>query len=931
MAKINPIEERVQFQGSAKGGAFDPFNVADPNAGLAGKLASINQSFELMGQGTAANYEQESRNLRDLAKFSETLNDSVQQGTKFYAGYEEEQANMLFAEDQRAQELARTELDAQEAKLKEIDDAHTQEASNLISIGAPPEIVQRMKELGGLRGYYYKRNAAVAAGRNFKGWLANELASDTSEVTIDNLTKPINSNEWEPQHHAAILKLKLAQYYKEYGLDQINRGILAKYTLPGITEAEGDMMGNLRKAYAIRKSDEDRVLHTNNFFAKLDPVSFVNNVANTYDERGNPIGRSGAWKMLGETILTGVKSNQLSATKAEQILTNAVDPVTGKSLMDSRKLWAFDLMSKIAAANRENYQEEEADNAMRADQFEKEVLADFNSRTDVSEEEIHMAQKKHFELSGGKKSSALETYQSSFSVSAEGKRRLDDQFTWMAESGVLTPEHVKQAPWELRTKWGPVAEKLAAATDRSSEFKNHLKAIENQVKSDPRIKVSPDGSTSGMATLVVGELQAKFRRKVAEYIGTGQMTAQQAATQAVAEVFSELKSSKRYQTDDKGDFSNFMPKNTAATSKALNTKLNNIRTKLKYGGKASLDVTPGLMFDKSELQAMEQGYGQPGWSVPPVASYWASQLNMNPLEIINRQRTAAGLKPLATPASIERVQRTVSPAFQALLNRYQSPNRSIRGLGSAGRFDATIIPNGYGSVVQKAAQANGIDPAILAGLLETENGWRATGASPKGAQGIAQIVPKYHPGVNVNDPVASINYAAKYLSQLQRQFGGDMKLALIAYNAGPGNVEKYRGPIPGDKESGSYYGKVLKSAAKYGYGMSWRDPATMRGKFRVIEYLTGDPNHEGYRADHSGSNYHEHLAFSTPAEAKAAAAKLKAAGIKITELKGEGPVGKHSKNSYHYSGMAFDVPASQVPVGKEKELSRRVRSSLGLS
>lgn len=177
----------------------------------------------------------------------------------------------------------------------------------------------------------------------------------------------------------------------------------------------------------------------------------------------------------------------------------------------------------------------------------------------------------------------------------------------------------------------------------------------------------------------------------------------------------------------------------------------------------------------------------------------------------------------------------------------------------------------------------------------------------------------------MKDPVASINYAAKYLSQLQRQFGGDMKLALIAYNAGPGNVEKYRGPIPGDSESGSYYSKVMKAAAKYGYGAAWRDRATMRGKFRVTEYLTGDPNHEGYRADHGGGNYHEHIAFATKAERDAAIRKLKANGIQVGSIDRPGDPGNHGK------GLAIDVPASQVPVGKEKELSRRVRSILGLS
>ena len=100
---------------------------------------------------------------------------------------------------------------------------------------------------------------------------------------------------------------------------------------------------------------------------------------------------------------------------------------------------------------------------------------------------------------------------------------------------------------------------------------------------------------------------------------------------------------------------------------------------------------------------------------------------------------------------------------------------------------------------------------------------------------------------------------------------------------------------------------------------------------RILEYLTGDTSHRGYRADHGGGNYHEHLAFASPEEARAAAARLNAAGIKTTELKGVNPVGRHSQNSYHYSGQAFDVPAAQVPIGKEQELSRRVRSILGIS
>jgi hypothetical protein len=103
------------------------------------------------------------------------------------------------------------------------------------------------------------------------------------------------------------------------------------------------------------------------------------------------------------------------------------------------------------------------------------------------------------------------------------------------------------------------------------------------------------------------------------------------------------------------------------------------------------------------------------------------------------------------------------------------------------------------------------------------------------------------------------------------------------------------------------------------------------GMGKAIEYFTGDPKlgaAGGYRADHGGSNYHDHIAYKTAKEAKEAAALLNRSGIKTTELKGVNPVGGHAPRSYHYSGQAFDVPGAQVPVGQEPALSAKVRKIL---
>lgn len=106
----------------------------------------------------------------------------------------------------------------------------------------------------------------------------------------------------------------------------------------------------------------------------------------------------------------------------------------------------------------------------------------------------------------------------------------------------------------------------------------------------------------------------------------------------------------------------------------------------------------------------------------------------------------------------------------------------------------------YRSPIARAEEQYGIPKGLLHRQLYQESHFRTdiiSGAttSGAGAVGIAQIVPKWHPDVDPLDPIASINYAAKIMSQWFRQYGS-WSLALAAYNAGPGNVSKYKGVPP---------------------------------------------------------------------------------------------------------------------------------------
>lgn len=100
----------------------------------------------------------------------------------------------------------------------------------------------------------------------------------------------------------------------------------------------------------------------------------------------------------------------------------------------------------------------------------------------------------------------------------------------------------------------------------------------------------------------------------------------------------------------------------------------------------------------------------------------------------------------------------------------------------------------YIDAVSAAEDKYGIPRKLLGRLLYQESRYRPDiiyggKANYAGAVGIAQIVPKWHPGVNAADPWISIDYAGRYLSQLYNQFGA-WQLALAAYNTGPGNLNK---------------------------------------------------------------------------------------------------------------------------------------------
>jgi soluble lytic murein transglycosylase-like protein len=135
---------------------------------------------------------------------------------------------------------------------------------------------------------------------------------------------------------------------------------------------------------------------------------------------------------------------------------------------------------------------------------------------------------------------------------------------------------------------------------------------------------------------------------------------------------------------------------------------------------------------------------------------------------------------------------------------------------------SSSLPAGtpYAAEITAAATKNGIDPALLAGLVKQESGFNPNAGSPAGARGLTQLMPGTASGLgvsNVLDPVQSLNGGAKYLKQQLDAFGGDVTKALAAYNAGPGAVQRFGG-VPPYAETQNYVRIVQANAAAYRAG-----------------------------------------------------------------------------------------------------------------
>jgi soluble lytic murein transglycosylase-like protein len=141
----------------------------------------------------------------------------------------------------------------------------------------------------------------------------------------------------------------------------------------------------------------------------------------------------------------------------------------------------------------------------------------------------------------------------------------------------------------------------------------------------------------------------------------------------------------------------------------------------------------------------------------------------------------------------------------------------------SGRNDrpaVSIDRDGIERIVHEAADRHNVDPALVRAVIETESNWNPSAVSRKGAVGLMQLMPTTAQRFGASDfytPQQNVEAGVTYLKTLLERYDGNLDLALAAYNAGEGAVDRAHG-IPRFRETRNYVQKVQNAYYRPGSG-----------------------------------------------------------------------------------------------------------------
>ncbi|MDB5084798.1 MAG: transglycosylase domain protein [Bacilli bacterium] len=147
----------------------------------------------------------------------------------------------------------------------------------------------------------------------------------------------------------------------------------------------------------------------------------------------------------------------------------------------------------------------------------------------------------------------------------------------------------------------------------------------------------------------------------------------------------------------------------------------------------------------------------------------------------------------------------------------KQPSATLMPKPLASLSSIPMNPSAYAPIIQNAASNYGVEPALIEAVIQQESGFNPAAVSSAGAQGLMQLMPSTANMLGVTDPFdpsQNINAGVQQLKNLLDRYSGNTTLALAAYNAGSGNVDRYGG-VPPFPETQQYVQNIQALASSY--------------------------------------------------------------------------------------------------------------------
>ena len=483
--------------------------------------------------------------------------------------------------------------------------------------------------------------------RMFKTWSANRQLSFMRAWVQDQVTDynpglvPEIQNARNPEERNAALTAYRQKYYERFA--GMNPALVHEYAIKAARKKD-DAAYNAwytkvdKNIKALRK--EEATITLDNAIRRGDGAGVINSISSQEFELGG-IDQAREW--MDKRMVALIESNQVGeGNNSPDTLYDIVNtPFEGRdggkhtlaSLYPGlTKKW----FNKMHETNKADFTRKEENNILQAKVMQERQLEVINQSIketgtvpeNVVDEAIEAIRQTHPTFDPAK----LKKIKKESTLTALELNKSEKELLKLARVNLLTEEALADFPYQLQRKYQDVARIQSTGTSTTN---THTKIIAAMIKG--KDKLFPDGGSSGSGIALEAMMRNKYHTLIAEGM-------------PAEDAFNKVKADLEIQFEQPGfitkdGFDVFPPKTDVARRVNNHTKEMGRRTKLLDSQGLAVINTPGAIYDSTELKQMESQFG-PSFRPSKELLWWAEQLGVSPLTIINGQRKAYDMKSL---------------------------------------------------------------------------------------------------------------------------------------------------------------------------------------------------------------------------------------------------------------------------------------------